>query len=176
MREELQRLWIIPGAGFEDKGLVNGEAKFYDFKIGARDHGELLKNFCEEYKLDAGFCSSHTDYGKFFTTNGMILLINIGLIDGKRGAALYLPANMTLEQLNFLDERKSLFTEHFHKDISFFDIGVLPEGDLLYKTPDGFRNLRIESIIERKPSNDGQELLFKEVQKQRATLKKNKEY
>lgn len=176
MKEELQRLWIIPGEGFEDKGLVNGEAKFYEFHIGARDHGELLKNFCDKYELDAGFCSSHTDYGKYFTCNGMILLINIGLIDGKRGAALYLPANMTEKQLDFLSKRKALFEEQFHKDISFFDIGVLPDSDLMYKTSDGFRDLRIESIIEGKPSEDGQELLYKEVDRQRANLKGNKGY
>lgn len=176
MKEELQRLWIIPGEGLEEKGLLDGKAKFYEFTIGARDHGELLKNFCEEYKLDAGFCSSHTDYGKFFTTNGMILLINIGLIDGKRGAVLYLPANMTEKQLDFLDNRKALFEECFHKDISFFDIGVLADTELLYKAPDGFRDLRIEGIIERNPSNDGQELLYREVDKQRANLKKNKAY
>lgn len=175
MKEETQMLWIIPGPGLEEKGLIDGEAIFYDFKIGERDHQALMQHFSDTYKLDTEFCSTHIDYGKFFTENGMILFINAGLISGKRAGVFFLPAQMSEKQINFLEQRRELFKEHFHENASFFEIAILPNGDLPYKTTSGFRDLQIESIIDGCRSNNGQELIFKEIARQKQNLIEGKQ-
>lgn len=65
--------------------------------------------------------------------------------------------------------KKKLFAEKFHENISFFDIAIRKEGELEYRN-NGFRNLKIESIIEGNPSENGQELLYRELKRQKEKL------
>lgn len=171
MEEETQRIWIIPGSGLEDKNLFDGKAVYYEDEIGNREHTIIMKKFCKEYGIDANlFCTTHIDYGKYLANLGIGVFFNGGLMEGKYFGFFYLPANLTANQIEFFETKKQLFKDKFYENIGFFEARFLPEGDLDYKATDGFRNLKTESIIEGKPSNNGQELLYREIERQKANM------
>lgn len=171
-QEELQSLWFIPGKGLEERGLNDGDAVCYEVTINDKDHRTRAVEFARKYGFDERFCLSYKDLGKYFANYGIAVVINIGKIAGKIAlGGIYLPANPTEKQIEYFMVRKELFKEKFHEKISFFEPRVVPEGDLPYNQPEGLRDLRIESIIEGNPSDNGQELLFKELQRQKEVLK-----
>lgn len=170
MEEETQRIWIIPGSGLEDKNLHDGVPLYFEGSIGDRDHKEIMRLFCREYNLEAEFCTTHIDYGKYLTNLGAAVFFNSGFIGGKYAGSFYMPSCLTKKQIEFFENKKELFKEKFHDNVGLFDAGFLPEGDLDYKTANGFRDLKIESIIEGKPSNNGQELLYREIERQKANM------
>ena len=170
MKEEFKDLWIVAGLGMESVGLFNGTEEFYDLEIGRSEHKDLCEKFAKQYNINVSHCNSHEDFGKLFTSLGCIMLVNIGNIDRKRACVIYLPPQMTEKQLAFLEDRKQLFYEKFHHNVSLFDFAVLSDRELEYCTNNGFRNLEIESIIENNPSKDGQVLLYREVERQKINL------
>lgn len=171
--EEEQRLWIIPGIGLEHLGLNDGEPIYYEGGIGNRDHRILAEDFCKKHNLDERFCVTHESLAKYFTSLGMVVLFNNQKISGKRAASIFLPSKLTEEQLNFFLQRRELFKTYYHESISFFEAAFWPEGDLGYKTTSGFRDLRIESIIKGKRTDNGQELFFRELVRQKEALIKH---
>lgn len=173
-QEEEQSLWLIPGKNLEDRGLNDGDAKCYQVELGGNDHRTCAANFCKKYGFDETFCITYENFGEYFTDYGIAVVINIGKINGKSAlGGIYLPANLTEKQIDFFMNRKELFQEKFHENFSYFEPRVRPEGDLPYKTFDGFRDLRIESIIEGKRTDNGQELLFRELERQKEALKEH---
>lgn len=171
MLEERQLLWIIPG---DTAGqLEDGKAIFYgsDSRDG-EGHQKNCNEFCIKNGIDAAFCSTHDDYGKLLSALGMIVVFNSGVtIDGKYFiGGMYLPEHLSEKQIEFLENKRELFKEKYHTNKSFFDIRVYTEESLLYKTTDGLRDLHIESIIEGKRTDDGQELLYREVERQKQAL------
>lgn len=170
MGEETKRIWIIPGEGYEDRGLEDGVGIFYDLEIGNRDHGPLCRSFASKYNLDAENYYTHADFGKFFVEKGMILFMNLGLINGKRGGIFYLPANMTKKQIEFMEERKGMMQEKFHETI-LFGARVWPEGPLEYRSGDGFRDLEIESVIKGIGDVGTQDLMWQEIERQKEARK-----
>lgn len=99
------------------------------------------------------------------------MFFNSGVtIDNKYFGALYLPAQLTEKQINFLEDRKELLEEKYNHNTSFLGIRVLASTPLDYRN-NGFRDLQIESIIENCPSNDAVELLYREIASQRENLK-----
>ena len=173
MDEATQRLWIIPGKGLEDHGLEDGVPVFYEGGIGNKEHRELMEDFCKKYNIDDSFCNTHHECGKYLAFLGMIIFFNSGNINGKRAGAFYLPRQLSMKQIEFFENRKDLLREKFHENISFFEARVLPSGELPYRTTDGLRDLKIESIIECRKSDNGQELLFRELKRQKEALKEH---
>jgi len=169
MLEERQVLWIIPG---KYENLEDGKGIYYESGIrGGAGHQEICHDFCEKYGIDDTFCTTHTDYGKLFANLGMITVFNSSApIDGKYFLAMILPEQMTEKQIEFLEARKEFFKEKYYENKSFFDIGVYTEESFSYKTTDGLRDLYIESIIEGRQTDDGQELLYREVERQKMHL------
>jgi len=174
MGEETKRLWLVAGENLEEYGLEDGQVTYYDTEIGNRDHKTLCEKFAKEHGIDVSGCTTHTDFAKCFTSLGIFMLMNAGNISGKRAATLYLPAQMSEKVIEFLENKKELFNEKFHSNSGLFGVAVLPMGDLEYRTNDGFRNLEIESMIEGNPTKDGQELLYREVARQKEALKEQK--
>jgi len=173
-QEELQSLWLIIGEDLEEKGLNDGNVIWYEVKLGDDDHKEQAKKFCKAYSFDERFCVTYEGIGEYFTSLGIAVLINIGRIDGKAAlGGIYLPANLTEKQIDFFMSKKEIFKEKFHQNISYFEARVRPEGDLAYRTIDGFRDLRIESIIDGRKSDNGQELFYRELERQKEALKEH---
>ncbi len=170
MAEETQDLWIIPGRNLEEYQLFDGKAEFFQKKIGQGNHHELLHECARKHHIDATNCHSVADFGKLFTNLGIALFINLGRIDTKLAAGIYLPSQLTEEQIHFFEQKQELFSQKFHENISLFGVSVMASEDIPYRN-NGFRDLEIESIIEGKPSKNGQELLFKEIARQKNNLK-----
>lgn len=172
MEYEKQLIWIIPNDEYLDKNLEDGKGIFYLPTSKSKDHPFKCQEFCEEYKFfnyPAG--GSHDAWGKYFTERGFIVFFNSGVtIDNKYFGALYLPSQLTEKQINFLEDRKELLEEKYNHSPSFLGIRVLPSAPLDYRN-NGFRDLRIESIIENRPSDDAVELLYREIASQKENLK-----
>lgn len=170
MMEEKKMVWIIPGCGYEEKGLEDGVGIFYDATVGKGDHSSLCYDFLKDYKFEVGELYTHNEYAKFFVRRGMVVFFNCGLIDGKYGGAFYLPSQLTEKQIEFFASRKEIFNQNFHKS-GLFGVEVWPDRELMYRTCDGFRDLKIESIIEGLHVDNEQELLYRELERQHENLK-----
>ena len=173
MEYEKQLIWIIPNNEYSKNNLEDGRGTFFPFMTGDRDHRSRCQEFCEEHKLsNYPVGGSHDDWGKYLTERGFIVFFNSGVtIDNKYLGALYLPAQLTEKQINFLEDRKELLEEKYNHNTSFLGIRVLASTPLDYRN-NGFRDLQIESIIENCPSNDAIVLLYKEVNSQKENLKR----
>lgn len=173
MEYEKQLIWIIPNNEYSENNLEDGRGTFFPFMTGDRDHRSRCQEFCEEHKLsNYPVGGSHDDWGKYLTERGFIVFFNSGVtIDNKYFGALYLPAQLTEKQINFLEDRKELLEEKYNHNTSFLGIRVLPSAPLDYRN-NGFRDLQIESIIENCPSDDAIVLLYKEVNSQKENLKR----
>lgn len=173
MEYEKQLIWIIPNNEYSKNNLEDGRGTFFPFMTGDRDHRSRCQEFCEEHKLsNYPVGGSHDDWGKYLTERGFIVFFNSGVtIDNKYFGALYLPAQLTEKQINFLEDRKELLEEKYNHNTSFLGIRVLASTPLDYRN-NGFRDLQIESIIENCPSNDAIVLLYKEVNSQKENLKR----
>ncbi len=173
MEYEKQLIWIIPNNEYSENNLEDGRGTFFPFMTGDRDHRSRCQEFCDEHKLsNYPVGGSHDDWGKYLTERGFIVFFNSGVtIDNKYFGALYLPAQLTEKQINFLEDRKELLEEKYNHNTSFLGIRVLPSAPLGYRN-NGFRDLRIESIIENCPSDDAIELLYREIASQRENLKR----
>lgn len=173
MEYEKQLIWIIPNNEYSKNNLEDGRGIFFPFMTGDRDHRSRCQEFCEEHKLsNYPVGGSHDDWGKYLTERGFIVFFNSGVtIDNKYFGALYLPAQLTEKQIIFLEDRKELLEEKYNHNTSFLGIRVLASTPLDYRN-NGFRDLRIESIIENCPSDDAIVLLYKEVNSQKENLKR----
>lgn len=173
MEYEKQLIWIIPNNEYSENNLEDGRGTFFPFMTGDRDHRSRCQEFCEEHKLsNYPVGGSHDDWGKYLTERGFIVFFNSGVtIDNKYFGALYLPAQLTEKQINFLEDRRELLEEKYNHNTSFLGIRVLASTPLDYRN-NGFRDLQIESIIENCPSDDAIVLLYKEVNSQKENLKR----
>lgn len=173
MEYEKQLIWIIPNNEYSENNLEDGRGTFFPFMTGDRDHRSRCQEFCEEHKLsNYPVGGSHDDWGKYLTERGFIVFFNSGVtIDNKYFGALYLPAQLTEKQINFLEDRKELLEEKYNHNTSFLGIRVLASTPLDYRN-NGFRDLQIESIIENNPSDDAVELLYRELNSQKEKLKR----
>lgn len=175
MEYEKQLIWIIPNGEYENKNLEDGKGVFFSFMAGDRDHRFKCQDFCSEHHLENyPVGGSHDDWGKYFTKLGFVVFFNSGvMIDNKYFGGMYLPADLTEKQIEFLEARKELLEEKYYHSPSFLGIRVLASYPLDYKN-NGFRDLKIESIIENNPSDDAIELLYRELEKQKENLKGKK--
>ena len=127
MEYEKQLIWIIPNNEYSENNLEDGRGTFFPFMTGDRDHRSRCQEFCEEHKLsNYPVGGSHDDWGKYLTERGFIVFFNSGVtIDNKYFGALYLPAQLTEKQINFLEDRKELLEEKY-KDYHYDILSYIP--------------------------------------------------
>lgn len=171
---ETKLLWIIPGGGYN---LEDGNPITYDLDLAnKKDHPDYCKKFCEENRIDYSHCNSHKDFGKLLSSLGMIIVFNSALtIEDKYFCGIYLPEQMTENQIAFLENIRQLFKEKYHENTAFFGVKVytsIPKS-FPYKIDNQCRDLHIESIISNDKNENGQELLYKEIESQKVSLGKS---
>lgn len=168
-------LWVIPGNQLEEKGLIDGKLMTFTKTEKEKRHAEILGKFMDDYELKKPSSMSEVDYAEALCKEGIFVLINAGKIDGKYAAGLFLPENLTDHQIDTLEALEEIFKQSFYQDLSFFEPCVYSiNTSLTYKLKNNtFRDLHIESIIEGKEIKDGQELLYKELQRQKENKPKS---
>lgn len=171
---ETKLLWIIPGGGFN---LEDGNPITYDLDlVNKKDHPERCKEFCEEVGIDCAYCSSHQDFGKLLSSLGMIVVFNSALtIDGRYFCTIFLPEQMTEKQIAFLENTRQLFKEKYFENVALFRVKVYTNNleNFSDRIDKNFRDLYMESIISNNENDNGQELLYKEVENQKELLGKS---
>lgn len=172
MDYEKKLLWIIPNNEYNDRNLEDGKPIFYPFILGDRDHRIRTVDFCNQYGFtnypEAG---SHNDWGKYFTELGFSVVFNSAVtVDSKYFCSIFLPKQLTNNQIEFFESQKEMFYEKYHSNPGFFEAVVLPEGNLEYRSSNGFRDLKIEAIINGKPNNNGIDLFYDEINSQKEKL------
>ena len=158
--------------------LEDGTPITYNLDLNTKkDHLDYCREFCEEHNIDYSYCNSHKAFGKLLSSLGIIIVFNSGIpTDGKYLCGIYLPEQMSSNQIAFLENTKSLFKEKYHENVSYFNPRVytsLPN-NFTYKLEDSCRNLKIESIIANENNENGQELLYLEVEKQKTMIENRK--
>lgn len=170
MKYEQQLLWIIPNDEYED--LVDGDPVFYPFILGDRDHRNKAMDFCNEHNLtDFPEGGSHDDWGRYFTERGFAVFFNSAvMIDNKYFGSWYLPKQLSLKQIEFIEGQKEFFYQKYNSHPSFFGVCVQPDGDLAYSSSNGLRNLKIEAMINGKSSDNAIDLFYDEISLQKEKL------
>lgn len=174
MKEKQQKLWIIPGEGLEDHGLENGKAIFYGLDLGSNlDHRDRCSDFCKRYNFDVDSLNSHEDYGKFFASLGMVTFFNSGVkVDGKYYGLLIFPEVMSDAQIAFFEERYDFFKENYNQHRSWFVAKVFSMKPVGYRNDSpNLRNLYTESIIDGKKTDNGLELIYREINRQKEMIR-----
>lgn len=172
MKNEQQLLWIIPNGDYTDRNLEDGIPVFYPFVVGDRDHGTRTTEFCKEYGFtDCPIGGSHDDWGKYFTSKGLAIFFNSGIkLDNEYFGCWYLPSQLTTKQIEFLENQKELFYEQYNKHPSFFRSLVKTDGELSYRSSNGFRDLKIEAMISGISLDNGIDIFYNEINLQKEKL------
>lgn len=112
--------------------------------------------------------ASHEIYARYFNQLGFAVVFNSGVtIDEKYFATIFLPERSTEKQIGFFYYKKNLFKDSYHESVSFFEAIVYSSQDLNYNSEcHGYRSLKIESIVNGENNKNGQELLYKELDRQ----------
>lgn len=140
-----------------------------------KTHTDYCREFCIEHNIDCSFCHSHDDFARLLASLGIIVVFNSGLkIEDKYFLSLFLPEQMTFNQIHFLEKQKELFKTKYKEDYTFFKVKVYTNftENYPYKIENNFRDLKIESIIKNNPVENGQILLYQEVELQKEFLAK----
>ena len=169
MGNEKQLLWIIPNSDYTDINLNDGEPIFFPYIIGTVDHGSRAKEFCINYNFtNYPPNNSHNDWGKYFTDKGFAVFFNSGvMLENKYFGCWYLPNELTIKQIDFLEKQKELFYEKYNSHPSFFRSFVNTDKDIGYQSPNGFRDLKIEALINNQTPNNGIDILYNEIVSQK---------
>lgn len=165
MNDEQKLLWIIPNGQYMDKGLLDGKAQLFPKTSINGDHREECREFCESIGLiDCPNGGSHDDLGNYLSKKGFAAFFNSGVpVEGKYFGVWYLPEQLSMKQIEFLEKKEPLFREKYYSHPSFFNTLVQSSEPLSYRSNNNLRNLTIEAMINNKPSNDGVDFLYQEV-------------
>lgn len=165
---ETKLLWLIPGGGYN---LEDGTPITYDVDlIHKKTHIDYCKEFCLEQNIDCFFCNSHDDFAKLLASLGIIVFFNSGVkIGDKYICSIFLPEQMTLSQIAFLENQKELFQVKYDENYAFFKVQVFTNciDKYPYKIRNNFRDLKIESILKNVSVDNGQILLYQEIETQK---------
>lgn len=157
-------VWIIPGDKTEHLSLNDGSIIGRSKTIDAKQHIDVLMKLVEELKIEQTDVSL-MGIAKTFSELGIMTIVNLGKIDGKNATSLFLPEELTLNQIKTLEDLRPTFEENFNPVINFFKPHVYTTNmSLTYKLKNNcFRDLQIESIILGNKNDNGIELLYQEV-------------
>lgn len=175
MEYEKQIIWIIPNGEYQDKGLEDGQCICFPHEVGD-ENTHLLKcnGFCEEHNLsNYPVGGSHGDWGNYFAKKGIAIVFNSGVMAGGKYfiGGIYLPSQLTEKQIKFFEDRKELFYEKYYLEPTFFGVRILSDEIIPYRN-DGFRDLVIEAKINNQPSDNGIDLFYQELERQKENLPK----
>ena len=175
MNYEQKLLWIIPNDQYMDKELPDGKAQFFPKLAMNGDHREECREFCENIGLtDCPKGGSHDDLGNYLSKKGFAAFFNSGVpVDGKYFGVWYLPEQLSMKQIEFLESQEALFREKYHTHPSFFNASIQSSEPLSYRSNNNLRNLTIEAMISNKPSDNGIDLLYQEIACQKEKLLNN---
>lgn len=170
MKYEQQLLWIIPNNNYIN--LEDGKPVCYPFVLGDKDHKKKAIDFCEEYGFtDFPVGGSHDDWGRYFTEKGFAVFFNSAVtIDNQYFGCWYLPKQLSMKQIDFMEEQKEFFYQKYNCHPSFFGVCVQPEGDLSYPSTNGLRILKIEAMINGKSTENAIDLFYEEISSQKEKL------
>lgn len=162
-------IWIIPGDDSDKYSLKDGEIVGRGKTSVSKQHIDVLMDFIDEFKIEHKNQISVMGCAQTLAQQGMITIINIGKIDNKYAASLFLPEQATEKQIETLECLRETFEESFHSVVNFFKPHVYSTNmSLTYKLKNNcFRDLQIEAIISQKENNNGIELLYQEVEFQK---------
>lgn len=170
MKYEQQLLWIIPNNDYVN--LEDGNPVFYPFVLGDKDHKKKAIDFCEGYgftNFPAG--GSHDDWGRYFTERGFAVFFNSAVtIDSQYFGCWYLPKQLSLKQIEFIEGQKEFFYQKYNSHPSFFGVCVQPNENLNYPSTNGLRILKIEAMINGKDIDNAIDLFYEEISLQKEKL------
>lgn len=160
---ESKLMWIVN---------PNGEITAYDYMGKANHtHMECCEDFCEKHKIEAEYCYSHNAYGELLASLGYIIVFNSGhKLDNYYFCVILLPEEMTIDQINVLEDLKETFNTKYHQDAALFKAQVYTTVEQSYKITNHFRDLEIERKIANLPPTSGPELLYQELEIQKEKL------
>jgi hypothetical protein len=169
-------LWIIPGDKTNENNLVDGQLITKTKQVEIKQHIDIIEKFQKEYHLPIPSQFSIVGYAKTFCELGMVTLINMGKIDGKYGAYLFLPEQLTPSQIETLEALRKTFEQEFYSVVNLFKSSVYSSTpNSAYKLKEQcFRDLYIESILDGKENKNGIELFYQEIEKQKTNTRKIK--
>ncbi len=169
-------LWFIPGDKTIDKNLLDGQILTRTKQEDVKQHIDIMRKFQEEYNFPVPGKISIEGYAKMLCEHGVFTLLNFGKIDDKYAASIFVPEHLTNAQIETLEGLRTTFEEEFYHVVNLFKIHVYSINmNLTYKLKENcFRDLHIESILEGKENTNGIELLYQEIENQKANTRKIK--
>lgn len=162
-------IYLIPGSKTEEISLNDGEIIESGKVEGTKQHIDVLLKLIEEYKIKNENETSIVGIAQTLAQLGIITIVNIGKIDGKYAASIFLPEELTYHQIDTVENLRETFENNFHHKVNFFEPCVYAiNTSLTYKLKNNcFRDLYIESIINGRKNNSGIELLYQEIETQK---------
>lgn len=158
---EKELLWIIPPK-------IDHFNKVVTFPtVLGRTHLDYYKNFCDKHKLEHAKTDTDLSYGMCLAKQGFCSVINSGHpIENKYFAIFCLPEQMTINQIYFFEQIKSLLYEKYNS--SLIETNIITSHPLPYKGP--YRCLSIEAKIGAN-RQDKLSLLYGEIENQKDLIK-----
>jgi len=162
-------IYLIPGSKTEEISLNDGEIIEKGKMEGTKQHIDVLLKLIEEKNIENLRETSIVGIAQTLAELDIITIVNIGKIDGKYAASMFLPEELTYHQIETLENLKETFENNFHHKVNFFEPCVYTTNtNLTYKLKNNcFRDLYIESIIDKIKNDNGIELLYQEIETQK---------
>ncbi len=157
-------IWWIPSGKDASHHLEEKVyAKEYMLGMSSEDHRDLCKNFILEHHLDhKGRGEGHFDYAETLLENGIAVAFQSGRsVDGKYFTIICLPEEITPFMKEFLESQKAIFASKFHTSSQMFQVFQYSKEPVNYRSISShLKDGKIEAIIQNKPYQNGQELLY----------------
>ncbi len=165
-------LWIIPNNDFEGvqidgQEFIDGKVVSFSKKIGEA-HLEFFSKLFDKLRIEKPNSWDDITCALKLAEKGFATVVNSGRpIDGKYFATIFLPKQMSLKQIEFFEENKSLLLENYHDHL--LEIAIYIDVKPPYNS--SYRNLKIEKIIEGKKEYSNLDMFYEELQKQKEFIK-----
>ncbi len=161
-------VWVLPGEGHEQDGEFITRTKHGNVK----QHIDVLEEFFKEFHLEMPSRFTIDGFAEELSKRNMLLLINAGRIDGKYASVIYLPQNLSKNQITTILDMRSTFENEFHHHVAFFGVNVYSINmNISYKIYSDLREIYQRDGIF---IQDGIELFYKEKEKRKENLPKGK--
>ncbi len=162
-------LWFFYGKESDLDGEIVTKTKHGDVK----QHIDLLKEFFDENQMELPPNFSVEGFALELAKRNIALLLNAGKIDGKYAGFLYLPEKLSRKQIESFERLKSTFEKDFYHHPSFFGVSIYRiDTNIPYKVY--FTKLKDLEEQRGVAVQDGIELFYQEIERQKEILAKTK--
>lgn len=162
-------LWFFLGEGYDLDGQIMTKTKHGEVK----QHIDLLKEFFDEQQFPLPKSFSVEGFALELAKRNIALLLNAGKIDGKYAGFLYLPERLSRKQIESFEGLKSAFEKEFYHHPSFFGVSIYRiDTNIPYKVY--FTKLKEAEEQKGRIVQDGIELFYQEIERQKEILAKTK--